>query len=693
MKNKIGLDRVLEYKGAAPVSAWKLDNSKEIGPHELRINVEYVYLEKNDFRQICSECGYEDVRVKAKIFDIIAKRGKLDNPFTDTGGTFYGTVDEIGTEFSGAQGYAAGDEVFCTANLSGVPVKIDEILEIDYNYNILRVRGYAIVFEGTALLKRPEGMEIYDMLIAFEECGCIALTRYLARKGKTYLIEGQELALTILYSGVIRRTTDGDCRIIAVMDESDIGNISRREIEECLSDYVDRIYYVDLKRPIEMSEMIVEAEGAAVDFVINFDDLPGSGTLSAIVAKERGTLIFTGYNNKHSKSVLVAESLDKELIVYSLSQNLSVYQEATLQLIRDLKEPLGRVRKIYGAHKNIRTRLANDQRNARLIADSENICKIDDFVYSGQAMRSVAENVLNIAKYDCNVIIEGETGVGKEKVLNLIHKNSIRNTRPCVKINCATIQENLAESEFFGYEDGAFTGAHTGGKYGYFELANNGILFLDEISALSMNMQSKLLRVLQEKQFYRVGGTRPVNVDVRVICASNIPLRKLVQQGEFREDLYYRLNICEIVVPPLRERKEDIYALTRLFLERYNKQYKIEKSMANDAILRLYDYDWPGNVRELENMIHRLVINVKGNVIDKNDVAEILDKKQYDDLVLGMRETLERMPRVDFRQIIDDQEKRLLAYALEKKGSTRKAAEYLGITQAHVMRLKRKFEI
>ena len=153
--------------------------------------------------------------------------------------------------------------------------------------------------------------------------------------------------------------------------------------------------------------------------------------------------------------------------------------------------------------------------------------KEDDFVYQSQVTKSMIDEVMNIAKYDCNVIIQGETGVGKEKVLSLIHQNSERHGNPCIKINCATIAESLAESEFFGYEAGAFTGAQASGKPGYFEMANNGILFLDEIGTLSMNMQSKLLRVLQESQFYRVGGTRQISVNVRVIVANNVPLKGL----------------------------------------------------------------------------------------------------------------------------------------------------------------------
>ena len=319
--------------------------------------------------------------------------------------------------------------------------------------------------------------------------------------------------------------------------------------------------------------------------------------------------------------------------------------------------------------------------------------KIDDFVFLSPVTKALTEEVMNIAAYDCNVIIQGETGVGKEKILGLIHKNSSRKGNPCIRINCATIHENLAESEFFGYETGAFTGAQSGGKKGYFELANNGILFLDEVGSLSMSMQSKLLRVLQENTFYRVGGVKQIGVNVRVVCASNVPVRKLVEDGKFREDLWYRMNICTIDVPALRDRKEDIYALTDVFLQNYNKRYGVSKEITIEAVGRLMRYDFPGNVRELENIIHRLVINTRKNIINEAEADDILNESVYDDMVLDLKQALKRNEGLDFNKIIDAQEKKLIQYALRKESSTRKAAELLNMTQAQLMRKKTKFNI
>ena len=296
-----------------------------------------------------------------------------------------------------------------------------------------------------------------------------------------------------------------------------------------------------------------------------------------------------------------------------------------------------------------------------------------------------------MAQYDCNVIIQGETGVGKEKVFNIIHQNSPRQGKPCVRINCATIQENLAESEFFGYEKGSFTGAQNTGKEGYFEIANNGTLFLDEIGSLSLNMQSKLLRVLQDNTFYRVGGTEQLHANVRVICANNVPLRKLVEEGKFREDLFYRLNICSIDVPALRDRKEDILCLAEAFLKNYNKKYGVDKVLSPEAVEKLEEYHWPGNVRELENVIHRLYISERDRIIGGETVEHLLNDTVYEEMIINLRKEVSREDMVDFNQIMEEQERRLISYALKKEGTTRKAAEYLNLPQATLARKKIRY--
>jgi len=208
-----------------------------------------------------------------------------------------------------------------------------------------------------------------------------------------------------------------------------------------------------------------------------------------------------------------------------------------------------------------------------------------------------------------------------------------------------------------------------------------------------VNLQSKLLRVLQENQFYRVGGTAPIHINVRVICANNVPLRQLVEQGKFREDLYYRLNICTITVPPLRERKDDIVVLAATFLENYCKRYGADKEFDSSALARLSEYDWPGNVRELENLIHRTVIGVKGHIITGDDVEGILNENIYEDLVVNLKRSMRSQVPLDFNKIIEQQEIQLLEYALKKYGSTRKAAEFLNMTQPQLMRKKQKYNL
>ena len=206
-------------------------------------------------------------------------------------------------------------------------------------------------------------------------------------------------------------------------------------------------------------------------------------------------------------------------------------------------------------------------------------------------------------------------------------------------------------------------------------------------------MQSKLLRVLQDSTYYRVGGTEQKYVNVRVICANNISLRKLVEEGKFREDLYYRLNICSIDVPPLRERKEDVLCLAEAFLKTYSRKYGVEKEMSPGALERLEAYHWPGNVRELENAVHRLYISEREPIISEDTVDQLLNDSVYEEMIINLKKELNRNDKMDFNHIIEEQEKRLIAYALKKEGTTRKAAEYLNLPQATLARKKVRYNL
>lgn len=236
------------------------------------------------------------------------------------------------------------------------------------------------------------------------------------------------------------------------------------------------------------------------------------------------------------------------------------------------------------------------------------------------------KKVLNIAKIvaptDSTVLIIGETGTGKELLAKFIHYNSPRHKGPFIAINCGAIPKDLAESEFFGWERGAFTGATDKFKQGRFEMAHHGTIFLDEISELSLDLQVKLLRVLQEKRFYRLGGNKEISVDVRVIASTNRSLEKLVEQNKFREDLFYRLNVARIELPPLRERGDDIMLLASSFVKEYNKKFgKKVSAFTSEAIQILQNYHWKGNVRELKNVIERVILLEAKDVIDKESLS------------------------------------------------------------------------
>lgn len=691
MEDRFGISRVIEPKGATPVTAWKLDNSRTISENEARIKVERIQIERDSFQQICSECAYDKAKIMARIMDIVERRGKLHNPFTNSGGMFYGILEEMGSAFQKQSRHEIGEAVLVCSSLTGIPLYLEQIKEIDYNYGGIVVEGHAIVFQTSPMHQRPEGLSVNYTLAALDEASTFETISETVNKGMKIMIIGKDIVTTLFYAGSLKHALENDARILAVMDadQASLGVLSEEEAGQLLARYVDKLIVTDIGKPLEAFERIYEEEQSLVDVTINTEDLPGSETLTVFMTACGGKIFFTSLENGYSTAILIAEGMAKKLEAYSTDQYSDSYFEYTVSNLRRMKDELEQVNQFYEKLGNSRDLTEKKARNL-LLKKSE---KIDDFVFQSPATRVVIDDVLNIAGYDCNVIIQGETGVGKEKILGLLHKNSVRSSQPCIKINCATIQENLAESEFFGYEAGAFTGAQASGKKGYFELANHGILFLDEIGQLSLNMQSKLLRVLQENQFFRIGGTKQLSVNVRVICANNVPLKKLVDQGKFREDLYYRLNICTIDVPPLRERREDIYVLADAFLAAYNKKYGLEKVLSPAALSRLYQYDWPGNVRELENAVHRMVISSRGNVIGEEDADSVINEKLYDDVVFDMKKILKGKQNFSFGEIIAAQEKRLIEYALKKEGSTRKAAAFLNMTQAQLSRKKLKYDL
>jgi len=262
------------------------------------------------------------------------------------------------------------------------------------------------------------------------------------------------------------------------------------------------------------------------------------------------------------------------------------------------------------------------EENLSLRQKLEERYRFENIIAKSAKMQRVIEVIKVVAKSNATVLITGESGTGKELVARAIHSQSHRRNKPFVAVSCAALPESLLESELFGHEKGAFTGAYAQ-KKGKFEFANGGTLFLDEIGEMSANIQVHLLRVLEEKEFARVGGNEPIKVDVRVISATNKDLKKAIASGEFREDLYYRLNVVSIELPPLRERKEDIPLLAEYFLHKFaTENHKEVTGFSPEAMEFVLDYDWPGNVRELENAIERAVILAKENLITVADLPQ-----------------------------------------------------------------------
>ena len=283
-----------------------------------------------------------------------------------------------------------------------------------------------------------------------------------------------------------------------------------------------------------------------------------------------------------------------------------------------------------------------------------------------------------VAKSEASVLITGESGVGKEVAAKEIYRQGLRKEAPFITVNCAAIPENLLESELFGYEKGAFTGAFKE-KMGLFEVANGGTILLDEIGEFPMHLQPKLLRVLQEREIRRVGSTKSIPIDVRVIAATNRDLMAQVKNGNFRADLYYRLNVVPIQIPALRDRREDIALLASNFLVMFNKKYKTSKFFLSQAVMLLEQHDWPGNVRELENVVERLVIVSSKQAITPQQVLMVFSGRMNVD-------TGTDAPVMSLKEVTAQLEKRMIAEALTNYKSTYKAAKVLGLSQSTLVR-------
>ncbi len=305
-------------------------------------------------------------------------------------------------------------------------------------------------------------------------------------------------------------------------------------------------------------------------------------------------------------------------------------------------------------------------------------------------MQKVLRMSIKAAKAESSVFIWGESGVGKEVVANLIHRLSARQEKPFIEVNCAAIPSELLESEFFGYEEGAFTSSRRGGSKGLFEEADGGIIFLDEVGELPVRLQSKFLRVLEDKQIMRIGGNKLIPINVRIMASTNLTREELIDNRKFRQDLFYRLNVIPIYIPPLRERRDDIIPLIHYFLNYFNKQHGSEIKIPRNLMMRLYNYDWPGNVRELKNVIERLVILSEAGEISESNYDLV---NQFGMHIETDDEEIAVTKLMPLKEAISKVENIIIRKACKEQGSIIKAAELLRLDPSTLHRKIKKNRI
>lgn len=356
------------------------------------------------------------------------------------------------------------------------------------------------------------------------------------------------------------------------------------------------------------------------------------------------------------KVIMVVTNVRDVTQLYELKEQLQKNKEITRKYVSEIEE--------------MRTQLLNA---SEIVAEDHKTIEIIQLAN-------------RIAKVDTTILMLGETGAGKDQIAKYIHKASNRSKNQFIKVNCGAVPASLIESEFFGYEKGAFTGANKEGKLGLFELASGGTIFLDEVGELPMDMQVKLLRVLQEMEVVRIGGTKSIKIDVRVLAATNRDLEEMIKKKQFREDLYYRLNVVPLYIPPLRERKQDILPLINFFLNQLNKKYNFNKVFAQDALKTLYEYNWPGNVRELKNIVERVVIMSEADKIERLDLPKNIIGSN------GMVVTLNTFEEgINLKETLDSIEEKLIKKAYDRYGNVRAAAKSLGIDASTFVRKRQKY--
>ncbi|HWI54716.1 MAG TPA: sigma 54-interacting transcriptional regulator [Desulfobacteria bacterium] len=441
----------------------------------------------------------------------------------------------------------------------------------------------------------------------------------------------------------------------------------------------------DVIESLDDGIVVADAHGIIVRANDAYQHMTGI-TVKEFVGKHVRDLLMQGYMNKSVTEMVLERRSKVNVMDVRNGKNLLLSGNPVFDANGNITHVVTAVRDVSQLNE-LKEKLAeSEQIRDKYFHELEHLRSQQPFqkiITRDPVMQKKLEMSYHVASVDSSVLILGETGVGKELIAQLIHRASKRAKQPFIKINCGAIPPNLLESEFFGYESGAFTGALKDGKAGLFELAQGGTIFLDEVGELSLDLQVKVLRAIQDKEITRIGGKKPILLDVRIVAATNRDLEVMIKEKGFRGDLYYRLNVVPILIPPLRERKADIVFLVAEFLEKFNRKYGFQKWIHPDVMDVFLEYDWPGNIRELENTIERLVVTYHEDCIGINALAETSLKslKPSTEDITSLQACLER------------EERRLIAEAYRTTGSTRKAAKILKISQSSMVIKMKKYNI
>jgi PAS domain S-box-containing protein/TyrR family helix-turn-helix protein len=443
---------------------------------------------------------------------------------------------------------------------------------------------------------------------------------------------------------------------------------------------------VKMEKILEFSSdgiYVVDKEGRTLFVNSSYEEITGFHR-SQLIGRHMGELVSQGYIDQ-SVSLLVLQEKKPISILQRIGKQKDVVVTGN-----PVFDKAGQIEMVVTSVRDIThlNKVTKELRKARSFSEMNQnrfTFSTDDsgekVMFQSAQMKEIIYKVKQIAPFPTSILLSGPSGAGKEVIANLIHQLSDRKDRPFIKINCGAIPEQLLESELFGYEKGAFTGARQEGKIGLLELADQGTVLLDEVGELPLSLQVKLLRVLQEKKIQRLGGSKEKKLDIRIISATNQQLDDMITKGTFREDLYYRLKVVELAIPPLSDRPEDIEVLLDHFFSYFSHLYHIEKQLSTETKKILQEYHWPGNVRELRNLVESMIVSVPSLTIEPEDLPPHISRQSTSDSPLSLKRRVEQF------------EKRIIMDALKKSPSLRKAANQLGVDHSTIVKKVKKWGI